>query len=102
MTFRLTFLAVLAALALPLPAAARDHDHDHDRARDLYERGEIHSLREIMRAVAARLQGDVVAVDLLPVGDRWVYRFQVVTADGRRTTVDVDADLALPSDHEAP
>jgi uncharacterized membrane protein YkoI len=104
MAVRLKVLAMLgfAALALPLAAAAHD-DHDHDRARDLFERGEIYSLRDAMRIVAGQVQGDIVGVDLLPVGDHWVYRFQIVTSDGRRSTVDVDAD-AVPGHehHEGP
>ncbi|MER9313474.1 hypothetical protein NKI51_30155 [Mesorhizobium australicum] len=81
-----------------MPIAARadeDDDGDHDRARDLYERGEIKGLANILEVVRAKAPGDVVGVDLIRKADRWVYRFQVVGADGRRTTVDVDAGAGV-------
>jgi uncharacterized membrane protein YkoI len=91
--------AGLAVLALSMPAVVRadddrDHDHDHDRARELYEHGEIHALSDILRIVSERAPGDVVGVDLVRQGDRWVYRFQIVAFDGRRLTLDVDAKAA--------
>jgi len=94
MTTRLKTLAIggLAALVAGLPfAAVADQDGDHDRARELYERGEIHALDDIMRTVGERVLGDIVAVDLIQLGDKWIYRFQIVATDGHRMTVDVDA-----------
>jgi uncharacterized membrane protein YkoI len=88
----------LAGLVLAMPLAARadeDDDGDHDRARDLYEHGEIKGLANILDIVRAKAPGDVVAVDLIRQANRWVYRFQVVGADGRRTTVDVDAGAGV-------
>lgn len=83
-------------LAGPLAAHADgDDDGDHDRARDLYERGEIKGLSNILAVVRAEAPGDIVAVDFIRMGDRWVYRFQVVAADGRRTIVDVDAGAGV-------
>ena len=81
----------VAALATVVPFAVRADDGDHDRARELYEHGEIHALDDILGIVEARDPGDVVSVDLLRVGDKWIYRFQIVPSDGHRTTVDVDA-----------
>ena len=90
---RLAALGIAAlVLAMPLAAAkAQDDDDGHDRARDLYERGEIEGLADIMAIVRARAPGEIVAVDLIRAGGKWIYRFQVVAADGRRRTVDVDA-----------
>jgi uncharacterized membrane protein YkoI len=89
-------LAVLGlagfVLAMPRVAlAGEDDDGDHDRARDLYERGEIKGLSNILDIVRMQAPGDIVAVDLIRTAKKWVYRFQVVAADGRRKTVDVDA-----------
>lgn len=78
-------------LAAPLAVRAQDDDGDHDRARDLYERGEIEGLADIMAVVRAKAPGEIVAVDLIRAGGKWIYRFQVVAADGRRRIVDVDA-----------
>jgi uncharacterized membrane protein YkoI len=85
-------IGCLAALATAMPFAVRaDSDGDQDRARELYEHGEIHALDDILRIVEARDPGDVVSVDLLRLADKWVYRFQIIASDGRRSAVDVDA-----------
>ncbi|TGQ05701.1 hypothetical protein EN862_030140 [Mesorhizobium sp. M2E.F.Ca.ET.219.01.1.1] len=83
----------VAALVMALPSAVRaqDDDDDHDRARDLHERGEIEGLADIMAIVRTKAPGEIVSVDLIRAGDKWIYRFQVVAADGRRRIVDVDA-----------
>jgi uncharacterized membrane protein YkoI len=88
----------LAGLILVHPLAARaevDDDGDHDRARDLYERGEIRGLSDILDIVRAQAPGDIVAVDLVQRGDKWVYRLQIVAADGHRKIVDVDAGAGV-------
>jgi uncharacterized membrane protein YkoI len=94
---RLTGLtaAVLVACVLgsSMPVRA-DDDGDHDRARELYEHGEIRALHDIIRLVAAKVPGEVVSVDLLRKGDRWIYRLQIIQRDGRRSMVDVDARAA--------
>jgi len=90
--------ASLVGLVLlrPFPARAdEDDDGDHDRARDLYERGEIKGFANILGVVQADAPGDIVAVDFIRMGDRWVYRFQVVAPDGRRRIVDVDAGAGV-------
>ena len=88
----------LAGFVLGWPLVARadmDDDGDHDRARDLYERGEIKGLSNILDVVRAKAPGDIVAVDFIRIGDRWVYRFQIIAADGRRRVVDVDAGAGV-------
>lgn len=90
-------IAGLSLLALAVPMAAdaeNDSDHDHDLARDLYEQGEIRALADILHVVGQQTPGQVVAVDLVKLNNRWVYRFQIVTADGRRQFVNVDAGAA--------
>jgi uncharacterized membrane protein YkoI len=87
--------AALVVLATALPPLARaEEDRDHDLARDLYRRGEIMALADVLAAVKAATPGDVLTVGLVHLGDRWVYRFQIVAPDGRRTTVDADARTA--------
>ncbi|RWM11917.1 PepSY domain-containing protein [Mesorhizobium sp.] len=89
---RLAALSVAGlVLAAPFAVRAQDDDDDHDRARDLYERGEIEGLAGILSIVHAKAPGEIVAVDLIRSGGKWVYRVQVVAADGRRRIVDVDA-----------
>jgi uncharacterized membrane protein YkoI len=88
---------LLAAFLAAGPAFADDHgrdggDDDHDLARELYEHGDIQPLSKVLAEVAQRVPGDVVAVDLVQSqDDHWIYVVQVVTADGRRIVVDVDA-----------
>ncbi len=91
---------LLAALLAAGPAVADGHGHghgddDHDLARELYEHGDIQPLSQVLAIVAKRVPGDVVAVDLLQdQDDHWIYVMQVVTPDGRRVIVKVDAASA--------
>ncbi len=103
MPLRRSVIIGIAALAIAAPVMAKsvlaqsvttvadDDDDDHDLARDLHEGGEIRALSEILRKVGESVPGEIVAVNLVRVSDRWVYRIQVVTSDGRRSIVDVDA-----------
>ncbi|UDL87276.1 hypothetical protein LGH82_18965 [Mesorhizobium sp. PAMC28654] len=97
-TLKCLAMVGLYGLVLAAPLAARadvDDDGDHDRARDLYERGEIKGLSNILGVVRAEAPGDIVAIDFIRIGARWVYRFQVVDTDGRRRIVDVDAGAGV-------
>lgn len=97
---------LLAAVLTAGPALADGHGHrqgddddDHDLARELYEHGDIRPLAEVLAAVAERIPGDVVAIDLVQDrDDQWTYVVQVVTPDGRRVTVNVDAANAAVLD----
>ena len=85
-------LAGLTATALAAPLIARaDDDKDHDLAQELYEQGEIHALSDILRVMGSDSRGDIVAVDLIQRGNKWIYRFQIVAANGHRRTINVDA-----------
>ena len=64
---------------------------DHDLARDLVAAGVIQPLGDIVRSLAAAVPGRVVGVRLDRVDDRWIYAFRLVTPDGRRIRVEVDA-----------
>ena len=102
MTLRALCITAIAAAGLLIAAdgalADDRDDDDHDQARELLEHGEIHALREIMRVIARQLDGEVVSVDLTQINDRWVYRLQIVTKDGRRTFVDINADADVDLD----
>ncbi len=91
---------VVAILAVAMPLVVHASDDDHDRARELHEGGEIRGLSEILREVSRSVPGEIVAVDLVRARDRWVYRVQVVSADGRRRVVDVDAGKGTLFDDE--
>jgi hypothetical protein len=68
-----------------------DEDDDHDLARDLVSRGKIRPLNDIVRALAVKVPGRVVGVRLAESGGRWVYAFRLVTPEGIRVKVEVDA-----------
>ena len=72
-------------------AFADDEDRDHDRALELYEHGEIRSLADILRFLKDRISGEIVDVALDRQDDHWTYRLTVVTTDGQRTHLAVDA-----------
>ncbi len=94
---RRLIVAALTGLLLAMPAVARaenDGDNDHDLARDLYEQGEIRALADILHVVDQQTPGEVVAVDLVKRDKQWVYRLQIVTPEGHRRFVEVDAGAA--------
>jgi uncharacterized membrane protein YkoI len=89
-------LAALVAL-VPVAAYADEGEDDHEVARELYEHGEIKPLEDILGKLRQQSPGDVVAVDLVRVGEQWVYRFQVIAPDGHRSIVDIDAGPVVAS-----
>ena len=92
-------VVALAAVAVlvPMTALADEGEDDHELARELYEHGDIRPLEDVVAKLKRDNPGDVVGIDLVRIVDRWVYRFQVVAADGHRSIVDVDAGSAKPS-----
>ena len=68
-----------------------DPDHDHDVARELYEHGEIHSLPEVLQSLDKAIAGDVIAITLEHRDNRWIYDLTIVTTDGQRQKVAIDA-----------
>ena len=71
--------------------AAVSDDVDQDQARELFERGEIHSLREIIREVRKRRSGEVLGVAFGQHGGRWFYDLEVLSETGTRIDAEVDA-----------
>ncbi|WP_058553448.1 PepSY domain-containing protein [Thiohalocapsa sp. ML1] len=93
-----------ALLAVPLLLGSVDpagtHEHDHDRARAALARGEVRPLAEILTVVHAAMPGDIVEVELEREHGRWVYELKVITPDGRRLEVLVDAATGTVLEHE--
>jgi uncharacterized membrane protein YkoI len=85
------FLTAITLGATVAYAGGDGDRDDHDQALELYEHGEIRSLADILRFLGDRIHGDVVDVALDRQGDQWTYRLTVVTKDGQRTEVAVDA-----------
>ncbi|MBK9081033.1 MAG: PepSY domain-containing protein [Rhizobiales bacterium] len=63
----------------------------HEEARRALERGEVQPLARILDLARPALAGDVVRTELERDDGRWIYEFRVVTPDGRRIEVKVDA-----------
>ncbi len=86
-------LAALFCFA-PLLARADDHHHHGDQgvARDLYERGEIGPLSEILPSRPPQFARRYRRGGTCAARAKWVYRLQIVGPDGRRSILDIDAD----------
>jgi uncharacterized membrane protein YkoI len=97
-------LAPLLALAPAAPASPHehehDHDHDHDRARAALRRGEVRPLAEILTIVHEAVPGDIVEVELEREHGVWVYELKVLSPDGRRLEVLIDAAAGTLLEHE--
>jgi hypothetical protein len=74
-------LAIAAALATTLPGAL--HADERDDMRHAVERGEIHSLADILAALRGKLPGEVASVEIERKNGRWLYEFRVVDNKGR-------------------
>ena len=81
-------LGLIALCLLAVPAAA---DDDSERAHRALERGEVRPLAEILEALEARLDGEIVGVEFDSEDGRHVYEFEIVTRRGRLIEVYVDA-----------
>jgi len=80
-------LAMLSAVGGRLAFA----DGDHDRARDLYAHGDIEGLGSVLKRAAADTPGDVVGIDLVQRDGIWVYRLDILGADGHKRIVEMNA-----------
>lgn len=85
------FLAVASGKDAYADKKGRRHRHDEEAIRQARERGEILPLEEILLAVRASTPGEVVKVEIEHRGDLWVYEFKIVTPEGRRLDVYVNA-----------
>ncbi len=91
-------LLVLAALVAVAPATATAQGFDPrgsftaDDARRSRDAGRTVPLSEVVQSVRRQYPGcDVLDSRLIEPGGRMIYRVRIVTADGRRLDVDVDA-----------
>jgi uncharacterized membrane protein YkoI len=88
---------LLAAVILPVPAGSENVpappvlEQDFERALDAVARGEILRLSEILPRVEQEYAGRAIETEIETDHGRWVYEFEILTADGRLFEVDVDA-----------
>ena len=83
--------ATLCLLLLQQAAPASADVSDQDRARQALERGEIRPLDQVLAAARKALPGEVVKVELERDDGRWIYEIKVLTAEGERREVEIDA-----------
>lgn len=91
---------VLVMLCLAGAASLQAGD-DQDRARAALERGEIRPLGEVLAALKAARPGEVLKVELKRDDGRWEYEFKVLTPDGKRREVEIDAKSLKILDDDA-
>ncbi len=84
--------AAALVAALSRTADARDQDDvRRDEVRRAVERGEIHSLADILSTLRGKLPGEVAGVEIEHERGRWRYEFRIVDSQGRLFEVYVDA-----------
>ncbi|WP_242469724.1 PepSY domain-containing protein [Rhabdochromatium marinum] len=91
---------------LPLQAGADDQvddagssryelRRDHQRARAARLRGEILPIAEILHHISEQVPGEVIGIELEreTFGRQrvWIYELKILTPDGRRLEVEIDA-----------
>ena len=84
-------LVLAPAVLTPVVAARCGEPTDAELARTAVERGEIRPLADILAAVEARYEGQVIATELEHHHDRWIYEFKLLPPTGRIYKVRVDA-----------
>ena len=92
--FRPALFCLILTVTLALANGAKADSDDHDSVRNAVERGEIHSLADILAVVRGKLPGKVAGVEIEREGGRWVYEFRVVDGKGHLFDVFVDARTA--------
>lgn len=72
-----------------------DPQADHERAREARLRDEIRPIAEILHHIGEQIPGQVIGLELerekrtgQPV---WIYELKILTPDGRRLEIEVDA-----------
>ncbi|MCB1463918.1 MAG: PepSY domain-containing protein [Nitratireductor sp.] len=93
-----TFLAALLA-ALLLCGVALADDDDHERARQALESGKAKPLSQVLEAVSARIDGEVVGVEFDNEDGRYVYELKIITPSGHLREMHVDALTARIIEH---
>ncbi|MTW20536.1 peptidase [Allochromatium palmeri] len=87
-------IGLLSLFSLQASAGA-DTQADHERAREARLRGEIQPITEILHQVGKQVPGEVIGIEIERgklAGQRvWIYELKILTPDGRRLEVEIDA-----------
>jgi uncharacterized membrane protein YkoI len=75
--------------------AGDEESRDHDLARKALLEGRIRPLAEITEVVKSSIPGKILSVQIeIDDQQRFVYEFDIITAEGKLKEVDVDAATA--------
>jgi len=89
----IVLLALLAGgLAISGGAAGQDCKKSQDCALGAREQGKIRTLTEVLVAARAAVPGEVVKIELERENGLWVYEVKILSASGRRRTVEINAE----------
>jgi uncharacterized membrane protein YkoI len=84
-------IRVLAFATLLLTVPAHAQELDYERAREALERNEVLPLAQILPEVERQTGARMIEVEFELEDDRYVYEFELVTADGRLIEAIVEA-----------
>ncbi len=89
-------LLLALLVGFPLTASVARGDDDQDRARRALQAGEIRPLEQVLAAQRRALPGEVIGVELDRDDGRWVYELKILTPNGDRRELELDArDLTI-------
>jgi uncharacterized membrane protein YkoI len=92
-------IAIFLAIALSIAAAQavradsgelRDRG-DHDRARLFFQQGQLRSLSQLLEELGPQLGGQIIEVELMRNGGKYLYQFRVLAPNGQVSVYSVDA-----------
>ncbi|WP_246296740.1 PepSY domain-containing protein [Allochromatium humboldtianum] len=93
-TSAMRFVILMGLLSL-FGQVNADPQADHERAREARLRDEIRPIAEILHHIGEQIPGQVIGLELerekrtgQPV---WIYEIKILTPDGRRLEIEVDA-----------
>ena len=88
------FAAGLFAVSVePHLALARDRgcEREQDCALDAFKSGTIRPLTDVLKVALERVPGEVIKVELEREDGVWVYEIKILTPQGKRREVEIDA-----------
>jgi len=91
----LGFAIIASPLHLASARDGKDSDHDckgnQECALNALRQGQIKPLTEVLAAARAQVPGEVIKVELDRDDGVWVYEIKILTPNGRRREVEIDA-----------
>lgn len=82
-------MSLMSALLFTAPAAGMARDLD--KLRDAVKRGDVLPLSVLQEKLRSSYPGDIIRVELDEDGDRFIYEFKVLQANGRLYEIEMDA-----------